>query len=70
MVTSKGDRSFYSYINTCIRISRFHHKGHLTDDAYILNGFRALQVRRDMSEGGLIRMIGDILCENVSGIVI
>jgi len=26
---------------------------------------RALQVRRDMSEGGIIRMIGDILCENL-----
>jgi hypothetical protein len=23
-----------------------------------------------MSEGGLIRMIGDIICENVSGIVL
>jgi hypothetical protein len=70
LVTGQGDRSFYSCINTYIRISRFHHKGDLADDSYILNGFRALQVRRDMSEGGLIRMIGDILCENVSGIVI
>jgi hypothetical protein len=26
---------------------------------------RALQVRRDMSDGGVIRMIGDILCENL-----
>jgi hypothetical protein len=40
------------------------------EDAYIPNGFRALQVRKDMSEGGLIRMIGDILCENVSRIVL
>jgi hypothetical protein len=32
----------------------------------MLYSFRALQVRRDMSEGGVIRMIGDILCENVS----
>jgi hypothetical protein len=51
-------------------MSRFHHVGELTEDAYILSGFRALQVRRDMSEGGLIRMIGDIICENVSGIVL
>lgn len=27
--------------------------------------YRTLRIRRDNSDGGVVRMIGDILCENV-----
>lgn len=33
---------------------------------YMINFFRTLRIRRDNSENGIVRMIGDILCENVN----
>lgn len=33
---------------------------------YRLISYRTLRIRRDNSYNGVVRMIGDILCENVS----